>query len=150
MLAEVAADGWAQAPLLTCFHPSVEQRYGEAVQLHRNFEVLRKTRPRLDSNAQGDEGDSSEPTLEEIRREYQPTPVRSHEEVTELVGLSLWDVFFDNHDVIAADGRAGDIGSFRGAGAFLDERLIRDQQVVRSIRIAGSNFPKNLIPHRLK
>jgi len=44
-----------------------------------------------------------------------------------LIGLCLWDVFSDNHDVIAADGRAVDIGSFRGAGAFLDEHVTRDQ-----------------------
>jgi hypothetical protein len=31
-----------------------------------------------------------------------------------------------NHDVIAADGRLADIGSFRGAGALLDEHLTRD------------------------
>lgn len=61
------------------------------------------------------------------RREYQPEPVKSDEEVTELVGLCLWDVFSDNHDVIAADGRISDIGSFRGAGAFLDEHLARSQ-----------------------
>jgi hypothetical protein len=42
--------------------------------------------------------------------------------------LCLWDVFSDNHDVIAADGRLADIGSFRGAGAFLDEHLTRDQE----------------------
>jgi hypothetical protein len=33
----------------------------------------------------------------------------------------------DNNDVIAVDGRLADIGSFRGAGAFLDEYLTRDQ-----------------------
>lgn len=125
MLTELAPDGWEQSPLLACFHPSVEQRYEEAVQLHRNIEALRNARPRRDSNAQADESRSSEPTLKEIRREYQPTPVRSHEEVTALVGLCLWDVFSDNHDVIAADGRVADIGSFRGAGAFLDEHLSR-------------------------
>jgi hypothetical protein len=53
--------------------------------------------------------------------------VRSHEEVTELVGLCLWDVFSDNHDVITAGGRVADIGSFRAAGAFLDEHLTRGQ-----------------------
>lgn len=41
--------------------------------------------------------------------------------------MCLWDVFSDNHDVIAADGRVADIGSFRGAGAFLDEHLTRGQ-----------------------
>ena len=60
-----------------------------------------------------------------MRRTYQPTPVNEQEELTDLVGLCLWDVFSDNHDVIAADGRVADIGSFRGAGAFLDEHLSR-------------------------
>ena len=45
-----------------------------------------------------------------------------------VVGLCLCDVFSDNHDVIAADGRAADVESFRGAGAFLDEHLTRDQE----------------------
>ena len=48
-------------------------------------------------------------------------------EVTNLVGLCLWDTFSDNHEVIAADGRLADIGSFRGAGAFIDEHLTRDR-----------------------
>jgi hypothetical protein len=50
-----------------------------------------------------------------VRRDHQPTPVNVDEEVTELVGLCLWDVFSDNHEVIAADRRAIDIGSFGGA-----------------------------------
>lgn len=36
-------------------------------------------------------------------------------------------MFSDNHDVITADGRVADIGSFRGAGAFLDEHLTGDR-----------------------
>ena len=88
---------------------------------------MRHARGRLDSNAQRDDSRSSDPTLEEVCREYRPTPVRSQEEVTELVGLCLWDVFSDNHDVIIADGRVADIGSFRAAGAFLDEHLTRGQ-----------------------
>ncbi len=99
-----------------------------AVQLHRNIEKLRNGRPRRDNDVQESERASSEPTLEKVRREYQATPVRSHEEVTELVGLCLWDVFSDNHDVITADGRLADIGSFRGAGAFLDEHLTHGQE----------------------
>ena len=123
VLAEIAPDGWERSPLLACFHPSVERVFEESVQLHRNIEALRTARNRGDSTQQADEMPSSEPTLEEVRSEYQATPVRPHEELTELVGLCLWDVFSDNHDVIAADGRIADIGSFRGAGAFLDEHL---------------------------
>jgi hypothetical protein len=47
--------------------------------------------------------------------------------VTELVGLCLWDTFSDGHEVVAADGRLADIGSFRGAGAFIDEHVTRER-----------------------
>ena len=62
-------------------------------------------------------------TLEEVRADWQDEPVNAREEVTELVALCLWDVFSNNHDVIAADGRVADIGSFRGAARFLVEYL---------------------------
>jgi hypothetical protein len=68
-----------------------------------------------------------EPTLDDVRCGYETSPVNEEEEVTDLVGLCLWDVCSDNHEVIAADGRVADIGSFRGAGRFLDEYLTRDQ-----------------------
>ena len=59
-------------------------------------------------------------------RDYQPQPVRQDEELTELAGQCLWDVFSDNHEVIAADGRLVNMGSFRGASAFLDEHVSGD------------------------
>lgn len=37
-----------------------------------------------------------------------------------LLGLCLWDVFSDNHDVIAADGRVVHLGSFRGSAVTID------------------------------
>jgi hypothetical protein len=69
-----------------------------------------------------------EPALEDIQNQYRAEPVNVQEEVTELIGLCLWDVFSDNHHVTALDGRLVDIGSFRGAGAFLDEHLVRGQE----------------------
>ena len=42
-------------------------------------------------------------------------------EVRELVGLCLWDVFSDNHDVTAPDGRRASLGSFRGSGGTIAE-----------------------------
>lgn len=125
VLSEIAPEGWEQSPLLPCFHPSLEQRYEEAVQLHRNLEELSRAMRRKNAS---EREPRPEPTLDEIRSEYRVEPVNVQEEVTELVGLCLWDVFSDNHDVTAADGRAVDIGSFRGAGAFLDEHLTRDQE----------------------
>lgn len=127
VLAELAPDGWERSPLLACFHPSVEQKYAERSQFHEAVQSLRNARRSRRGTADADEAQPAPPTLEDVRRDHQPTPVNVDEEVTELVGLSLWDVFSDNHEVIAADRRAIDIGSFRGAGAFLDEHLTRDE-----------------------
>ena len=41
----------------------------------------------------------------------------------ELVALCLWDVFSENHDVLAADGRIADLGSWRGSADFLADIL---------------------------
>jgi hypothetical protein len=123
VLDEIAPDGWEQSSLLACFHPSVERVFEERLLMHRNLEELRRIR--ISKHGPGGPDDAPEPvpTLEALRREYEPRPVQRDEEVTELVGSCLWDVFSDNHDVITADGRVADIGSFRGASAFLDEYL---------------------------
>jgi hypothetical protein len=121
VLAEIAPDGWERSPLVACFHPSVERVFDERLKFHRNLEKLRRIHSKRESA--GDAASSPEPILDDVRREYQPHPVQQDEELTELMGMCLWDVFSDNHEVIAADGRVADIGSFRGAGAFLDEHL---------------------------
>lgn len=44
-------------------------------------------------------------------------------DLQERVGRCLWDIFCDNHDVLAEDGRKVDLGSMRGGGGFLAEVL---------------------------
>jgi hypothetical protein len=122
VLAEIAPAGWEHSPLLACFHPSMEQILDERVTIFRNLERWRRLSHQRDATAFEPR---PEPTLDDVRRDHEPSPVDEEEEVTELVGLCLWDIFSDNHDVIAADGRVADIGSFRGAGAFLAEYLTR-------------------------
>jgi|SRR5688572_25674250 len=41
----------------------------------------------------------------------------------ERVGQAVWDIFSDNHDVVAADGRVADLGSWRGSAGFIAELL---------------------------
>jgi len=94
VLSEIAPEGWQCSPLFSCFHPTPEQIFK-------------------------DQG-APEPTLEDIRTKCKDTPVNVTDEVTELVGRCLWDIFSCNHEVFAADGRLVDIGSFRGSSAFLD------------------------------
>lgn len=115
VLNEIAPDGWHCSPLLSCFHPSPEQIFKEHLQIHRNIKRL------IHDKDQG----RREPTLEDICAEWKNTPVNVTDEVTELVGRCLWDIFSCNHEVVAADGRLVDTGSFRGSSAFLDDYLNR-------------------------
>jgi hypothetical protein len=124
VLDEIAPEGWERSPLLACFHPSLDRIYEERVLMHRNLKALRHLRRQRDGSAA--DASSPEPTLEGVRNEYEPAPVEQEAEVTELVGLCLWDTFSGNHEVVAADDRLADIGSFRGAGAFIDEHLTGD------------------------
>jgi len=122
VLAEIAPEGWEKSPLLACFHPSVEKVFEERVQIHRNIEeLICSNREREPDNPEL--ARKPEPTLEEVRANWRDEPVNVREEVTELVALCLWDVFSNNYEVIAADGRVADIGSFRGAARFLVEYL---------------------------
>jgi hypothetical protein len=115
VIAEVAPEGWERSPLLAVYHPSVEQVYRESVRLHRSLERLAGSRPTGPA--------PPEPTLEEIRERWHDEPVDREREVRELVGRCLWDVFSDNHDVIAPDGREVHLGSFRGTGDFIADLL---------------------------
>jgi len=114
VLRELAPDGWAQSPLLATFHPSVEKLHEEAVRIHRNIENLPWAKGR---------DKTPEPTLEEIRAEHQEKPVDPATECRELVGLCLWDIFSDNHEVVAPDCRVVDLGSFRASAGVIAEFL---------------------------
>ena len=122
VLAEIAPDGWEKSPLLACFHPSPEQVFKEALQIHRNLEGLMRPRREHEPD-ESSPAPRPEPTLAEIRAQWKDEPVNVAEEVPHLLGLGLWDVFSDNHEVIAAAGRVVDIGSFRGAARFIAEYL---------------------------
>jgi len=120
VLAQVAPARWERSPLLAVFHPSVEQLHREALRIHRNLRALAGPRGLRDD-------ERAEPTLEEVRATWQDPPVERDREVRELVGRCLWDVFSDNHEVMAPDDRLVDIGSFRGAGDFIAELVNRER-----------------------
>ncbi|MBM4082899.1 MAG: hypothetical protein FJ278_24540 [Planctomycetes bacterium] len=117
VLAELAPDGWDKSPLLAVFHPSLDQVYEESLRFHRNLQSLPWRKP--------DAKPKPEPTREEVAKDFHETPIETEREVRELVGQCLWDVFSDNHDVIAADGRIMDLGSFRGSGGFIADWINR-------------------------
>ena len=119
VLRELAPAGWASSPLLAVVHPSVERRYEEAVRIHRNLRSLLPPERR---------SERPDPTLEEIRAEHREQPVDPPKECRELMAECLWDIFSDNHEVVAADGRVVDLGSFRGSAGLLADFVNRRLQ----------------------
>ena len=115
VIAELAPEGWERSPLVALSHPSPEQIHRESVRLHRNLERLAGSRPTGPP--------PPEPTPEEIRQGWHDEPVDCQQEVRELVGRCLWDLFADNHRVIAPDGREVHLGSFRGSAHFIADLL---------------------------
>ena len=113
VLREIAPQGWASSPLLAVFHPSAQHVYEESVRIHRNLQSL----------ARPGHTPSPEPNLDEITKNHVASPIDVDEEVRRLVGQCLWDVFSENHEVVAPDGRIIDLGSFRGSGGFLADYL---------------------------
>jgi hypothetical protein len=145
VLQELAPVGWENSPLVAVFHPSLAQTYEESLRFHRNLGRLRK------SNDQ--HPPRPEPTFDEVASSFREHPIEAEQEVRELVGQCLWDVFSDSHEVVDRgrrtegggrraldrgrrtegggrragkhDRRVLDLGSFRGSGAFLAEILNR-------------------------
>ncbi len=108
----IAAEAWEASPLLALFHPSAEQRFREAVQMHRNMEGLRRK----------DTEPSPKPTREEFVDDGDDAPAPD-EEISRLVGMCLWDIFSDSHDVLDDAGREVSLGSFRSSAGFIADRL---------------------------
>lgn len=116
VLAELAPHGWAAAPLAAVYHPTAELVYEETVRVHRNMANFPFRKPDAPPPP-------PEPTFEEIAAEHADSPVEPERECQELLGRCLWDVFSDNHDVTADDGRLLRLGSARSSGGFLADVL---------------------------
>lgn len=130
---ELCPEGWEKSPLFASFHPPAETAYREYLAQQETMrsldrETLRRE-PRNEAPAPDEPPPAEEPDLsfDEFQREYgaewaeRPGGIDPVEESAELLGLCLWDVFSDGHEVISADGRAVHLGSFRGTAGEIAE-----------------------------
>ncbi len=115
-LAELAPRGWAESGLVAVFHPSAAQIHEESARIRRNLSQLFKPKPDAPQSP-------PERTLAEVEAEHVEAPIEAERECQELVGLCLWDIFSDNHEVTDEEGRLFDLGSLRSSGGFLAEVL---------------------------
>lgn len=126
LIAELCPGGWENSPLFACFHPSPEQRYREDLDFSRNLRAL--TAGMRKRKAGDADPAPEEPTMsygEFLAKHPEESPELTDKdrigEPAELIGLCLWDVFSDNHDVVAADDRTVHLGSFRGSAGMISD-----------------------------
>lgn len=126
LIADLCPDGWENSPLFACYHPSPEVIYQEHLRFSMNLKSLFTFKQRRASQEPPLPLEEPEPSFEEFLAKHPPevkpvTPESAINEPAELLGLCLWDIFSNNHDVIAADGRIVHLGSFRGSAGMISD-----------------------------
>ncbi|GAA5480801.1 hypothetical protein [Haloferula sargassicola] len=144
---EVCPEGWRASPLRAAFHPSLEQLFAEHLRFQKTMARLRALR-RPDDPSQPPSPTPPEPeaveTFEEFAARMSEQPespdTDDDEEAAELFGRCLWDVFSDNHEVIACDGRAVSLGSFRGSGGMIADFMEGNRGSDDDFRLNRSDY----------
>lgn len=137
VMAALCSEGWADSSLRLALHPTPERAYEELVRMRENIERLHaageERRKRL-AEEQGAGGEARKllpeprpleplPDFETFRADYRARSEEQTEpdsaELGRLLGLCLWDVLSDNHDLILPDGRVRHLGSFRATAGII-------------------------------
>jgi hypothetical protein len=106
----LAPQGWEKSPYYRLLHPTLEQQYQEALDWHENLKG---------GGQKKKEEEKSPPTLEEIKEKYEEKPCYPFDELIQMLGECVWNIFSNNHTVVGPEGEEYDLGSFRGSGGFI-------------------------------
>lgn len=115
-------EGWRDSPLRFAFHPTPERQFEEALHWHENLLRMRQWARKGNSESvrsQPDPPPDRATFLAEARSRPDAQQESDEHELARLVGLCLWDVLSDNHDVILPDGTCKDLGSFRATAGII-------------------------------
>lgn len=111
LLASIAPNGWCFSAYTNFFHPTPKQQFEEEKALHERLNKLSKNQTPIKSiNLDKYQQDELKDILETEEFQY-------------VLGLSVYDIFSNNHEVYSNDNRVYDLGSFRGSGSFIADFL---------------------------
>lgn len=115
LYSKIAPYGWKNSEYVTFLHPRPEQQYEEHLRMSRNIARLSKKEDEEDINLSFSDFQQSD--LNEIDE---------YDEFIYVLGLAVYDIFSNNHEVIGNDSKIYDLGSARGSGSFLANFLEHD------------------------
>jgi hypothetical protein len=105
---KIAPNGFKCTDLILFLHPTAEQQYEEYISVRNNIIQLTKK-----SNQEDKEIKCSDFKQDDL------TNISEYDEFLYILGLSIYDIFSNNHEVIGNDNKIYDFGSFRGSGGFI-------------------------------
>ena len=106
LLTSIAPKGWSQSEYANFLHPTAKQQYEESIRLTERL------------NKWTQEKNEVEP-LDNYKQD-DLTNIPETEEFQYVLGLSVYDIFSNNHEVYnLEDNLIYDLGSFRGSGRFI-------------------------------
>jgi hypothetical protein len=108
LLRQLAPEGWAHSPYVRFFHPSPEQQ-------HASYRRWIRRLSTLDGISQGAEPQKRPEDFTEDRLDQ----INEREEFLNVLGMAVYDLFSDGHQVINPLGKAYSLGSARGSGKFV-------------------------------
>ena len=105
---EIAPNEWINSDYILFLHPMPEQQYKEHKRMMENINWL--TKKTKDQQKDIDISDFKQDEL---------TGIDEHKEFFYILGLVVYDIFSNNHEVIGEDRKIFNFGSFRGSGDFI-------------------------------
>jgi hypothetical protein len=101
LLDSIAPNGWINSEFVRFFHPTTEQQYQESKRMTENINRIKNNSEKSEiKNIDCFKQDSFE-------------NINAQEEFDHILGLSVYDIFFNNHTVFDADNKEYNFGSFR-------------------------------------
>jgi hypothetical protein len=105
---QLAPKGLKHTELVLFLHPTPKQQLEEYIRISENLNKLTKKT----------ETTEEEKSIEDFKQD-DLTEIADYEEFLYILGLSIYDIFSNNHEVICADKKIYDFGSMRGSGRFI-------------------------------
>lgn len=105
---KIAPDGLKNTDLVLFLHPDAQQQCEEHIRIRDNISrLIRKSNQ-----------EDKEIKIRDFKQD-DLTNISEYNEFLYVLGLSIYDIFSNNHEVIGNDNRIYDLGSFRGSGRFV-------------------------------
>lgn len=108
---EIAPNGWINSEYIHFLHPTPKQQCEENKIITDNINKLLKKK----NQKEKEYSDESEFKQDELIN------IPELEEFLYVLGLCVYDIFSNNHEVVGHDAKIYDFGSFRGSGRFIAE-----------------------------